>query len=144
MSGLKKFLLRGNLIELAVAVVIGAKFGELVTQFVQSFITPLLAAIGGNPDLSALSFTIHKGKFTYGAFLTTLISFLIAAVVVYFFIVMPVARLVALMDRKQTDTERDCPSCLSSIPVAATVCAHCTRDVTPTQGKPEIPVQGRP
>lgn len=136
MSGLKKFLLRGNLIELAVAVVIGAKFGELVTQFVTSFISPLLAAIGGDPDLTKLSFKIHGGNFTYGAFLTAAISFLIAACVVYFLIVLPVARLVALMDRNKAATERDCPSCLSSIPLAATVCAYCTREVASEQAKP--------
>jgi large conductance mechanosensitive channel len=136
MSGLKKFLLRGNLVELAVAVVIGAKFGELVTGFVTSFITPLLAAIGGNPDFSTLKFTVHKADFTYGKFLTALISFVIAACVVYFLIVMPVARLVGLMDRHKEATERDCPSCLSPIPVAATVCAHCTRDVVPATSKP--------
>jgi large conductance mechanosensitive channel len=144
MSGLKKFLLRGNLIELAVAVVIGAKFSELVTQFAKSFISPLLAAIGGNPDLSKLSFTINKGEFTYGEFLTVAISFLIAACVVYFFVVLPVARLVALMDRNKATDERDCPSCLSSIPLAATVCAHCTRDVPPAQSKPSVPAQGKP
>jgi large conductance mechanosensitive channel len=144
MSGLKKFLLRGNLIELAVAVVIGAKFSELVTQFVRSFIAPLLAAIGGNPDLSELKFTVNKAEFTYGAFLTAAISFLIAACVVYFLIVLPVARLVALMDRNKAVDERECPSCLSSIPLAATVCAHCTRDVAPAHEKPSVPAQGKP
>ncbi|MEO5874165.1 MAG: large conductance mechanosensitive channel protein MscL [Streptosporangiaceae bacterium] len=136
MSGLKKFLLRGNLIELAVAVVIGAQFGGLVTQFVKSFISPLIAAIGGNPDLSDLSFTLNHSKFAYGEFLTAVIAFVIAACVVYFLVVLPVARIVALMDRDQAATEKDCPSCLSSIPVAATVCAHCTRDLPVTQGKP--------
>jgi large conductance mechanosensitive channel len=136
MSGLKKFLFRGNLIDLAVAVVVGAKFSELVTEFVNSFISPLLAAVGGNPNLSRLKFTINKAEFTYGKFLTVAISFLIAACVVYFLIVLPVARLVALMDRDKAATERDCPSCLSSIPLAATVCAHCTRDVVPETSKP--------
>lgn len=134
MDGLKKFLLRGNLVELAVAVVIGAQFSALVSQFVKSFISPLLALIGGDPDLSRLKFTVNSSVFTYGDFLTVAISFLIAALVVYFVLVLPVARLIAFLDRKKAATERKCPFCLSDIPIAAVRCAHCTQEI-PEVGK---------
>ncbi|GAB3686477.1 large conductance mechanosensitive channel protein MscL [Actinocorallia lasiicapitis] len=128
-DGFKKFLLRGNLVELAVAVVIGAQFGALVNQFVKSFISPLLTLVGGNPDLSSLKFTIRKSEFLYGDFLTVAISFLIAALVVYFVLVLPVARLLSYIDRNKTATTRDCPHCLTSVPLKAAVCAQCTRDI---------------
>jgi large conductance mechanosensitive channel len=128
------FILRGSLVDLAVAVVIGAAFGAVVTALVSSFITPLIAAIGGQPDFSALSFTINSSEFTYGAFLNALISFLIIAAVVFFFVVRPVN---ALMDRLKSEppqdmTQRACPECISDIPVQATRCAFCTAQVTPT------------
>ncbi|GAA3206796.1 large conductance mechanosensitive channel protein MscL [Actinocorallia longicatena] len=128
-DGLKKFLLRGNLVELAVAVVIGAQFSGLVNQFVKSFISPLLSLVGGDTDLSRLKFTINKSVFTYGDFLTVLIAFVIAAVVVYFVLVLPVARVVAFIDRNKEATERECPHCISSIPIRARVCAHCGHEV---------------
>ena len=90
MKGFRQFVIRGNLVDLAVAVVIGTQFSNLVKQFVASFISPLLSLVGGQPDLTGYSFTIHKAKFTYGAFLTELIAFVMAAAVVYFVIVMPV------------------------------------------------------
>jgi large conductance mechanosensitive channel len=131
-SGFKKFLLRGNLIDLAVAVVIGAAFGAIVDSLVKDLITPLIAAIGGKPDFSSLYFTVNKSKFMYGDFLNALISFLIIAAVVYFLIVSPVVRVLAMMQRKQEATERECPECLSEIPVKATRCMYCTTVVTPT------------
>jgi large conductance mechanosensitive channel len=127
MSGFRKFLLRGNVVDLAVAVLIGAAFGALVTAFTASFITPLLAAIGGKPDFSALYFTVNKSHFRYGLFINALIAFLILAAVVYFFVVVPVNR---LMERfkpapDEPTPTKDCPECLSSIPVAARKCAYC-------------------
>jgi large conductance mechanosensitive channel len=131
-SGFKKFLLRGNLIELAVAFVIGAAFTAIVQSLVKDLITPLIAAIGGQPDFSAMYFTVHKSKFMYGDFINSLISFLIIAAVVYFLIVAPFAKLLSHLQRNKEATERDCPECLNEIPVAATRCMYCTATVTPT------------
>ncbi|HEY8317701.1 MAG TPA: large conductance mechanosensitive channel protein MscL [Amnibacterium sp.] len=131
MSGFKKFLLRGNLVDLAVAFVIGAAFAALVTGLVKDLITPLIAAIGGKSNFAALSFTINHSKFLYGDFLNLLISFLIVSAVVYFLIVVPFSRLLERFKPTpdQPAPVQDCPHCLSSIPQAATVCAFCTRDV---------------
>jgi large conductance mechanosensitive channel len=131
-QGFKKFLLRGNLIELAVAVVIGIAFGALVTSLVRDLITPLIAAIGGKPDFSKLSFTVNKSTFAYGDFINALIAFAIIAAVVYFLVVTPVMRLLALMQRHQEAADRDCPECLSEIPAKATRCKFCTATVAPT------------
>ncbi|HET6910487.1 MAG TPA: large conductance mechanosensitive channel protein MscL [Mycobacteriales bacterium] len=127
MSGFRKFLLRGNLVDLAVAVVIGAAFGALVTKLVADFITPLLAAIGGKPDFSALSFTVNKSHFLYGDFINAVISFVILAAVIYFLVVKPFS---ALLERfKPAPDEpaplKECAECLSSIPAAARKCAFC-------------------
>lgn len=130
-QGFKKFLLRGNLIELAVAVVIGAAFGAVVTSLVKDLITPLIAAIGGQPDFASLSFTVNKSKFSYGDFINALISFLIVALVVYFLVVSPVVKLLAYLQRNKEAAERECPECLSEIPVKATRCMYCTAVVTP-------------
>ena len=129
----KQFLLRGNVVDLAVAVVIGAAFGTVVTALVKDLITPLIAAIGGQPDFSHLSFTIHHSTFNYGDFLNQLISFVIIATVVFFFVVQPINHLVKLANRsKKTEdpTTRKCPECLSEIPKAATRCAFCTAKST--------------
>ncbi|MER7127345.1 large conductance mechanosensitive channel protein MscL [Streptosporangium saharense] len=128
MSGFKKFLMRGNLVELAVAVVIGATFSGLVQALVKDLITPLIAAVtGGNePDFSAYVFTINGAKFMYGDFVNQLLSFLIIASVVYWLVVLPMSRLISFFDRNKESTEKKCPECLSDIPVAARRCAFCT------------------
>ena len=131
MKGFKEFLLQGNLVELAVAVVIGTAFGALVTALVSDLITPLIAAIGGQPDFSALQFNVNGSTFKYGHFLNALVSFLVIAAVVYFLVVAPVARLLAFIPRNTAATARACPECVSSIPVAATRCMYCTAQVTP-------------
>ena len=129
----REFILRGNLVDLAVAVVIGTAFGALVTALVRDLITPLIAAIGGQPDFSGLSFEINNSEFMYGDFINALLAFLIIAAVVFFLVVKPVN---ALMARFQPDTAvdvptRQCPQCLSDIPSAATRCAFCTSQVGP-------------
>ncbi|MBV9487618.1 MAG: large conductance mechanosensitive channel protein MscL [Frankiaceae bacterium] len=133
MAGFKKFLLRGNVVDLAVAVIIGAAFSGLVQAFTSDLLTPIIAAIGGKPDFAGLHFTIHHSIFLYGHFLNAVISFVILAAVVYFFVVLPIN---SLLDRFKPAPDEptpvhDCPHCLSSIPQAATACAFCTRDVTP-------------
>jgi large conductance mechanosensitive channel len=131
-KGFRDFILRGNLVDLAVAVVIGAAFTGLVTALVKDLITPLIAAIGGKPDFSDLSFTINKSHFLYGEFLNALITFLIVAAVVYFFVVRPVAALLErFMPKKEIGPTRGCPECLSDIPAAARRCSFCTSEVGP-------------
>lgn len=140
MSGFRKFILRGNLVDLAVAVVIGTQFSDLVKQFVDSFVNPLLALVGGTPNFTGLVLHIGKAKFTYGTFLTEVISFLISAAVVYFLIVLPVARLLRLFERDVESTERDCPECTRSIPVKARRCPECTAEIAPATGpSPTVP-----
>ena len=131
MGGFRKFLFRGNLIDLAVAVVVGVAFNALVQALIADFITPLIAAAGGKPNFAALSFTVHKSTFLYGSFVNALLSFVIIAIVVYYLIVFPAARVTALATRNKAATERDCPECLSSIPVAAKRCMYCTSEVPP-------------
>jgi large conductance mechanosensitive channel len=131
-KGFREFLARGNLVDLAVAVVIGTAFTAVVAALVADLITPLIAAIFGKPDFNSLTFRINHSTFRYGAFFNALISFLIIAAVVYFLIVTPMAALLARMSRTKEATERDCPECLSSIPIAARRCKYCTADVAPT------------
>jgi len=130
MKDFKAFLLRGNLVDLAVAVVIGVAFGAVVTAFVGDLITPLIAAIAGKPDFSSLTFTINHSTFRYGDFLNALISFVIIAAAVFFAVVKPVNALMARRKQEEPAT-RACPHCPSEIPVAASVCSSCTRDVQP-------------
>jgi large conductance mechanosensitive channel len=127
----RDFVLRGNVVDLAIAVVIGAAFGAVVTALVSSFVTPLIAAVGGKPDFSALAFTINGSRFAYGVFLNALISFVLVAAVVFFVIVRP---LNTLMDHMRTEAPvaevtRACPECLSQIPAEARRCAFCTAEV---------------
>jgi large conductance mechanosensitive channel len=130
-SGFKKFLLRGNLVDLAVAVVVGAAFSSVVSALVRDLITPLITAIGGKPDFSALYFTVHHSKFSYGDLVNAAVAFLIVAAVVYFLVLAPVTRLVAFTQRHKEAVERECPECLSSVPVAAKRCRYCTSSLTP-------------
>lgn len=136
----RQFLLRGNLVDLAIAVVIGAAFGAVVTALVKDLVTPLIAAIGGQPDFGDLDFTINSSRFAYGDFLNAVISFVIIAAVVFFLIVKPVN---ALMERFQTEKAvdeptRECPACLSQIPYAARRCAFCTEEVGPEPAPAEL------
>jgi large conductance mechanosensitive channel len=126
MSGFRKFLMRGNLVDLAVAVVIGLAFAAIVTALVTDLITPLIAAIGGQPDFSKLTFTVNHSTFKYGLFINALVSFVIIAAVVYFAVVLPVNRLMALTTRNEAATTKDCPECLSTIPIGARRCMYCT------------------
>jgi large conductance mechanosensitive channel len=139
MGGFRKFLFRGNLIDLAVAVVIGVAFNAVVQALIADLITPLIAAIGGKPNFSSLSFTVHKSLFHYGSFLNALISFVIIAVVVYYLIVSPAAKITDLTKRQKEATERDCPECLSSIPVKAKRCMYCTSEVPPVAPPQQVP-----
>ncbi len=130
MKGFREFVLRGNVIDLAIAVVIGVAFGNIVAALVKDLITPLIAALGGQPDFSAITFTINNSKFLIGDFFNSLISFVIIALVVYFFVVLPVNR---LMERFKPaplpETTRDCPFCISKVPKAATRCPFCTSEL---------------
>ena len=129
----REFVLRGNLVDLAVAVVIGTAFGAVVTALVRDLITPLIGAIGGEPDFSGLAFTINDSEFRYGDFINALVAFLIIAAVVFFFVIKPVNALMArFQPAAAVDVEtRACPQCISDIPVAATRCAFCTSRVGP-------------
>jgi large conductance mechanosensitive channel len=127
----KQFVLRGSVVDLAVAVVIGAAFGALVAALVEDLLTPVIAAIIGKPDFSSLTFTINGSVFKYGAFLNAVIAFVLIAAAVFFFVLKP---LNALMARRKTElpvdsTTRPCPDCLSEIPKAARRCAFCTAEV---------------
>jgi large conductance mechanosensitive channel len=130
-KGFRTFLMRGNLVDLAVAVVVGVAFTAVVTALVNDIITPLIAAIGGQPHFNKLTFQLHHSTFAYGMFLNALISFVVIAAVVYFLVVTPVSKLLALFDRKKEATERECPECLSQIPIAAKRCMYCTSEVPP-------------
>ena len=128
----REFILRGNLVDLAVAVVIGAAFTQVVNALVKDLITPLIAAIGGEPDFSALSFTINDSRFLYGDFINALVAFLIVAAVMFFFVVKPVNALLSrLRPEPAVDREtHECPECLSDIPLAARRCAFCTAQLS--------------
>ena len=131
MKDFKEFLLRGNLVDMAVGIVIGVAFAAVVTALVGDLVTPLIAAIGGKPDFSNLSFTINKSHFLYGAFLNSLITFVVIAAVIFFLVVKPVNALVARRKREAPVDEsvKSCPHCLSQIPAAASRCAFCTQEV---------------
>ena len=127
----KQFILRGNVIDLAVAVVIGAAFGAIVTSLVENIITPLIGAIGGQPDFSGLSFELNNSEIRYGAFLNALLSFLIIAAVIFFAVVKPMN---AILTRMRTEPTPDpltgkCPFCLSEVQIGATRCPFCTQEI---------------
>jgi large conductance mechanosensitive channel len=129
--GFRQFLFRGNLIDLAVAVVIGVAFNAVVQALIADIITPLIAAIAGKPNFASLSFTINKSHFLYGSFFNAVLSFVIIAVVIYYLVVGPSDRIMAIRNRNKEATERDCPECLQSIPIKATRCMYCTAEVPP-------------
>jgi large conductance mechanosensitive channel len=134
LSDFKKFILRGNVVDLAVAVVVGVAFTAMITAFVADIVTPLIAAIFGKPDFSNLSFTLNHSKFKYGSFLNAVIAFVIVAIVVFFAVVVPLTALMRrlnLVPKDEAEPEKHpCPECLSDIPVAARRCAFCTAEVT--------------
>lgn len=125
----KQFILRGNVVDLAVAFVVGAAFTAVVTSLVENLITPLIAAIGGQPDFSRLTFEVNNSVFRYGDFINALVAFVLLSAVIFFVVVKPINQLQARVNRSKTTpepTEKKCPQCLSSIPKAAKRCAFCT------------------
>ncbi|HEY2018156.1 MAG TPA: large conductance mechanosensitive channel protein MscL [Bryobacteraceae bacterium] len=129
LKGFKQFLLRGNVIDLAVAVVIGAAFGKVVTALVEDLINPIIAALVGKPDFSQIAFTVNNSKFKIGDFFNALVSFVLIAAAVYFVVVVPVNAFMARMRRGEVPpdpTTKKCPECLSEVPIAAKRCAFCT------------------
>jgi large conductance mechanosensitive channel len=135
----RTFLLRGNVVDLAIGVVIGVAFSGVVQALVKDLITPLIAAIGAKPDFGTLSFTLNRSVFRYGDFFNVLLSFIIIAAVVFFLVVLPMNRLVGLTQRGRqpaAPTTRECPECLSRIPLKARRCAFCTAEVVPVAPDP--------
>lgn len=129
MKGFKTFILRGNVLDLAVAVVIGAAFGAVVTALVKDLITPIIAALVGKPDFSNIFFDVNGSRFLIGDFINALVSFLLIAAAVYFFVVLPVNTIMARIKRGEAPpdpTTKKCPECLSEAPIAARRCAFCT------------------
>ena len=130
-KGFREFVLRGNVVDMAVGVVIGAAFGTIVTAFVKDLLTPLVAALVGKPDFSAYVFEVNGSNFLYGDFLNAVVSFLLIAAAVYYFVVLPVNALMARMHGGEVaaSDKKQCPECLSGIPIAARKCAFCTSAV---------------
>jgi len=131
-KGFREFVLRGNVVDMAVGVVIGAAFGTIVTAFVKDLLTPLIAALVGKPDFSAYTLEVNGSKFLYGDFLNALVSFLLIAAAVYYFVVLPVNALMARLHKEPEEAAADkkkCPECQSDIPIAARKCAFCTSPV---------------
>ena len=128
----RKFILRGNVVDLAVGVVVGAAFGGVVTAFTKDLLTPLIAAVAGKPDFSAIQFTLNGSKFLVGDFFNAVISFVIVAAAVYYFVVLPIN---ALIERTKTapppadPASKQCPECLSEIPIKAKRCSFCTASI---------------
>ncbi len=133
LSDFKKFVLRGNVVDLSVAIVVGVAFTAMITAFVADLVTPLIAAILGKPNFGGLYFTVNHSQFKYGLFLDALLSFLIIATVVFFAVVVPLTALMKrlnLVPKEEPKPEtRECPECLSDIPVGARRCAFCTSEV---------------
>ena len=132
LDGFKKFILRGNVVDMAVGVVIGAAFGGVVTALTKDLLTPLISAVVGKPDFSSLGFKIGETPFPVGDFINAVVSFLLIAAAIYFFVVTPVNALLARMHKNDpvaAPTTRKCPECLSDIPIEAKRCAHCAQPV---------------
>ena len=133
LSGFKQFILRGNVVDMAVGVVIGAAFGGVVTALTKDLLTPLMAAIVGKPDFSAIAFTVNGTPFPVGDFINAAVSFLLIAAAIYFFVVLPINTLVARLHAKDpapAATTKKCPECKMDIPIDARRCAHCTSQVS--------------
>jgi large conductance mechanosensitive channel len=129
LKGFRDFLFRGNVVDLAVAVVIGGAFGVIVTALVKDLLTPLIAALIGKADFSGLTFTINNSKFLYGDFINAIVSFLLIGAAIYFFVVVPMNTLTSRLKKPASPAEattKKCPECLSEIPLEARRCAHCT------------------
>jgi large conductance mechanosensitive channel len=136
LKGFKQFILRGNVVDMAVGVVVGAAFATVVGSFTKDLLTPFVAALVGKPDFSAISFTINNSQFLLGDFINAAVSFLLVAAAVYFFVVTPVNLLVARMRKAPAPadpTTKKCPECLSEIPIDARRCAHCGQPVVLAQ-----------
>jgi large conductance mechanosensitive channel len=129
LKGFREFILRGNIVDLAVAVVIGVAFKAVVDALTADFITPIIAAVGGKQDFSALTFTVNNSTFKYGEFINAVLSFLIVAAAVYFLVVVPINKIQSLRATPEEAATRDCPECLSTIPKAARRCSFCTSEV---------------
>jgi large conductance mechanosensitive channel len=139
LKGFRQFVMRGNVLDLAVAVVMGAAFGAVVTAMVKDLLTPLIAAIVGKPDFSAISLTINNSQLLIGAFLNDVVSFLLIAAAVYFFVVAPVNAIIARSRRGEAPpdpTSKKCPECLSDVPIAARRCAFCTSPLVSVKPAP--------
>lgn len=129
LKGFREFLMRGNVVDLAVAVVIGGAFGGVVAALVKGLLTPLIAALVGKPDFSGLTFTINNSKFLYGEFINAVVSFVLVGTAIYFFVVVPMRAVTARLSKPPAPVEpttKKCPECLSEIPLEARRCAHCT------------------
>ena len=137
LKGFRQFVMRGNMLDLAVAVVLGAAFGAVVTALVKDLLTPLIAAIFGKPDFSAIAFEVNGSKFLIGDFINALLSFVFVAAAVYFFVVVPMNALMARIRRGEAPpdpTTKACPECLSDVPIRARRCAFCTSPLTEGTG----------
>jgi len=133
LKGFRDFILRGNVVDLAVAVIIGAAFTAIVNSLVKNLINPLIAALVHKPDFSSIFFTLHGGKFMIGDFLNDVISFVLIAGTVYFFVVLPINTLLKKFNppKAAPPVTRPCPECLADIPLAAKRCSHCAQPVQP-------------
>lgn len=134
LKGFRDFILRGNVMDLAVAVILGAAFNGIVTSLVNDMLTPLIAAVGGKPDFGSLILNLHGGHIRYGNFLNAVVNFLIVAAVIYFGVVLPMNRLMARLKpavpvAPPAPATKSCAECLSEIPLAARRCAHCAQPV---------------
>jgi large conductance mechanosensitive channel len=130
LDGFKKFILRGNVVDMAVGIVIGASFGGVVTSLVKALIEPLIALLVGKPNFDSIAFTVRSTTFPVGAFLTAIVNFVLIAAAIYFFVVTPVNALIARMHRGEKlpdPTTKKCTECLSEIPIDARRCSHCAQ-----------------
>jgi large conductance mechanosensitive channel len=129
-KGFKEFVLRGNILDLAVAFVIGVAFAAVINSLVKDIIMPIIAAIVGKPDFSGLTFTVNNSVFFYGSFINAVVSFLLVAAAIYFIIVMPMNKLAERRAKGADPTVKECPECLSEIPHKARKCAFCGSEQT--------------